>query len=76
MTRRNLVLAITAESGLQQTQVKRIVQKIFDAIVDALIEDGRVELRNFGVFEVRYVRLIYLGKLPKREMQDTMSTML
>ena len=54
MTRRNLVLTITEESGLQQLQVKRIVQKILEAIVDALIEDRRVELRNFGVFEVRY----------------------
>ena len=54
MTRRNLILAITEESGLQQLQVKRIVQKILEAIVDALIEDRRVELRNFGVFELRY----------------------
>ena len=54
MTRRNLILAITEESGLQQFQVKRIVHKILEAIVDALIENGRVELRNFGVFELRY----------------------
>ena len=54
MTRRNLVLAIAEESGLRQIQVKGIVHRIFQAIVDALIEDGRVELRNFGVFELRY----------------------
>ena len=54
MTRRNLILAITEESGLQQLQVKRIVQRILESIVDALIEDRRVELRNFGVFELRY----------------------
>ena len=54
MTRRNLVRTITEECGLQQIQVKGIVKKIFEAIVDALIEDGRVELRNFGVFEVRH----------------------
>ena len=54
MTRRNLVLAIAEESGLRQIQVKPIVHRIFQAIVDVLIEDGRVELRNFGVFELRY----------------------
>ena len=54
MTRRNLVRTITEECGLQQIQVTRIVKKIFESIVDALIEDGRVELRNFGVFEVRH----------------------
>jgi nucleoid DNA-binding protein len=50
MTRRNLILAITEESGLKPLQVKQIVEKIFDVIVDALIEVERVELRNFGVF--------------------------
>ena len=30
-----------------------IVQKVFDAILDTLVEEGRVELRNFGFFEVR-----------------------
>ena len=32
---------------------KEIVQKTFDAIVETLVEDGRIELRNFGVFEVK-----------------------
>jgi nucleoid DNA-binding protein len=29
------------------------VQKTFDAIVETLCEEGRIELRNFGVFEVK-----------------------
>ena len=32
---------------------KEIVQLTFDAIVDTLLEAGRIELRNFGVFEVK-----------------------
>ena len=32
---------------------KEIVQKTFDAIVETLVEEGRIELRNFGVFEVK-----------------------
>ena len=32
---------------------KEIVQKTFDAIVETLVEDHRIELRNFGVFEVK-----------------------
>ena len=39
---------------LSQLQTKQIVQKTFDAIVNALVEDGRIELRNFGVFEVKW----------------------
>src|SRR5206468_4477775 len=33
--------------------VKDIVQKTFDAIVETLLREGRIELRNFGVFEVK-----------------------
>ena len=29
------------------------MQWTFDAIIDTLLKDGRIELRNFGVFEVR-----------------------
>jgi nucleoid DNA-binding protein len=36
-----------------QIQAAEIVQRVFDDIVETLPRDGRVELRNFGVFEVR-----------------------
>ena len=32
---------------------KKIIQKTFDAIVETLVEERRIELRNFGVFEVK-----------------------
>jgi nucleoid DNA-binding protein len=38
---------------LTQLKTKEIVQKTFDAIVETLVETGRIELRNFGVFEVK-----------------------
>jgi integration host factor subunit beta len=53
MTRRNLILAITEETGLPQLQVRNIVQKVFATIVETLIKEGRVELRNFGVFKLQ-----------------------
>jgi nucleoid DNA-binding protein len=34
-------------------KTKEIVQKTFDAIVETLVEEKRIELRNFGVFEVK-----------------------
>jgi nucleoid DNA-binding protein len=54
VTKRKIVQTIAEELGLTQVQAKQIVQKTFDSIVNTLIEDGRVELRNFGVFEVRW----------------------
>lgn len=53
MTKKEIVKAISEEIGLTQLKTKEIVQKTFDAIVDTLVRDGRIELRNFGVFEVK-----------------------
>lgn len=38
---------------MTQLKTKEIVQKTFDAIVETLVEEKRIELRNFGVFEVK-----------------------
>lgn len=53
MTKKEIVKQISDRIGLTQLKTKEIVQQTFDAIVDTLLEQGRIELRNFGVFEVR-----------------------
>lgn len=53
MTKKEIVRTISEEIGLTQLQTKEIVQKTFDAIVNTLVRDRRIELRNFGVFEVK-----------------------
>ncbi|MEO2036333.1 MAG: HU family DNA-binding protein [Planctomycetaceae bacterium] len=53
MTKKEIVKAISEEIGLTQLKTKEIVQKTFDAIVETLVADKRIELRNFGVFEVK-----------------------
>ena len=53
MTKKEIVKSISEEIGLTQLKTKEIVQKTFDAIIDALSTEGRIELRNFGVFEVK-----------------------
>ena len=53
MTKKEIVKAISEEIGLTQLKTKEIVQKTFDAIVETLVRDRRIELRNFGVFEVK-----------------------
>ncbi|NUQ63946.1 MAG: integration host factor subunit beta [Pirellulales bacterium] len=53
MTKKEIVRTISEEIGLTQLKTKEIVQKTFNAIVDALVEERRIELRNFGVFEVK-----------------------
>ena len=53
MTKKEIVKQIADRAQLTQLKTKEIVQWTFDAIVDTLIQDGRIELRNFGVFEVK-----------------------
>ena len=53
MTKKEIVKQISERIGLTQLKTKDIVQQTFDAIVDTLLEVGRIELRNFGVFEVK-----------------------
>src|SRR5260370_24530214 len=53
VTKREIVKQISERIGLTQLKTKEIVQQTFDAIVDTLIEVGRIELRHFGVFEVK-----------------------
>lgn len=53
MTKKEIVKTISEEIGMTQLRTKEIVQKTFDAIVETLVADGRIELRNFGVFEVK-----------------------
>ncbi len=53
MTRKEIVKTISEKLGLTQLVAHDIVQKTFDAIIETLVEERRIELRNFGVFEVR-----------------------
>jgi nucleoid DNA-binding protein len=53
VTKKEIVKQISERIGLTQLKTKEIVQLTFDAIVDTLIEDSRIELRNFGVFQVK-----------------------
>ncbi len=53
MTKRDLVVRIAAEVGLTQQEVAAVVQKALDYMSDDLAQGNTIELRNFGVFEVK-----------------------
>jgi nucleoid DNA-binding protein len=53
VTKKDIARAIAEGSGIQQVQALAVVQGVFDSIVETLVSGGRIELRNFGVFEVR-----------------------
>jgi nucleoid DNA-binding protein len=69
LTKRELVMRISDETGLTQIQVFDIVQKTLDYITEALAKGGKVEIRNFGVFDV-VTRKARVGRNPNRPETD------
>ena len=69
MTKRDLVVRISEETGLVQQDVLNVVQKTLDYISDAVTKGQKVELRNFGVFEVK-VRKPRVGRNPNAPADD------
>lgn len=53
MTKKDIVRIISERANLTQLKTKEIVQWTFDEIIETLMREGRIELRNFGVFEVK-----------------------
>ena len=69
LTKRDLVVRISEETGMIQTQVFDVVQKTLDYIAESLAKGDKVELRNFGVFEVK-VRKARVGRNPNKPETD------
>ncbi|MBU0693843.1 MAG: integration host factor subunit beta [Candidatus Omnitrophica bacterium] len=64
MRKRDIVLKISEETGIKQVVVKDVVQRTFDTILGILKKEGRIEIRNFGVFQVKK-RKKRIGRNPK-----------
>ncbi len=64
MTKRELVIEVASKLGLTQNEVSTIVQETLDSITAALVEGQRLEIRNFGVFEVKE-RDARIGRNPR-----------
>lgn len=68
LTKRDLVVRISEETGLTQADVYTVIQKTLNYIVDALAKGDSVEFRNFGVFEIR-TRRPRIGRNPNKPEQ-------
>ena len=53
MTKKDMAKAICERAGIPQVQAREIVQGVFEGITETLVREGRIGLRNFGVFEVK-----------------------
>ena len=53
MTKKDIILKVSDETNLKQIDVKKVVQKTFDCIIESLVRGENIELRNFGVFKIK-----------------------
>ncbi|MCS6772022.1 MAG: integration host factor subunit beta [Kiritimatiellae bacterium] len=68
LTKRDLVVRISEETGLTQQDVYKVIQKTLDYIIESLSKGESIEFRNFGVFEVK-VRKQRIGRNPNKPEQ-------
>jgi integration host factor subunit beta len=53
VTKKDIVKSIAEQLDLPQLRTRELVQRTFDALIESLVREGRVELRNFGVFQIK-----------------------
>ncbi len=64
MTKKDIVMKISEETGVKQVVVKKVVHKVFDSVFEALYKGKKIEIRNFGVFKVKR-RKRRMGRNPR-----------
>ncbi|MBQ2039201.1 MAG: integration host factor subunit beta [Thermoguttaceae bacterium] len=53
MTKKEISKLVYSDTGLNQTEAQQAVQSTFASLTKLLLKYGRVELRGFGVFEIK-----------------------
>jgi nucleoid DNA-binding protein len=53
MTKKDLARVISERTGITQKQAHEYVQRVLGTVLETLAAERRVELRNFGIFEVQ-----------------------
>ncbi|MEM9480050.1 MAG: HU family DNA-binding protein [Verrucomicrobiota bacterium] len=69
VTKRDLQIEISNDTGLTQQQVLDVVQSLIDKITHSLAKGDEVVLRNFGSFQVRETKQ-KIGRNPNRPGTD------
>ena len=64
MNKSDLVKLVAERGGLSMKAAKEAVNVFFDAFVDAILQDERIEIRGFGSF-VNKKYDGYMGRNPK-----------
>jgi len=70
LTKRDLVVRISNETGMVQQKVLNVIQCMLDHLTESLSNGQAIELRNFGIFAVKLRRVRIAGNLNRRERDE------
>ena len=65
ITKKDLVNKITVETNIARNDVQTIVEKFLHNVKTEIQTGNRIEIRNFGVFEIK-IRKPRIGRNPKK----------
>jgi len=71
LTKRDLVVRISNETGMIQQDVHKVIEGMLDLVVEGLSTGQTIEFRNFGVFELKQ-RKARVGRNPTRPEHDVL----
>lgn len=76
MTKKNITRRITERLDIRQRDAQMMVQQVLNAVAEVIASEQRIELRKFGVFEVkrraaRKVRNMSTGETMMMKERDT-----
>jgi len=54
VTKKDLIDRVMIQTGLKRPVVRSVVQELLDAVIDELANGQRIEMRDFGVFEIKH----------------------
>ena len=64
MTKADLINALEKQAKLTHAHAERVINIVFDSMIQALYDDERIEIRGFGSFANRNYKA-YEGRNPK-----------
>ena len=64
MTKSDLIATLAARSDITNSRAEQVVDTLFDAMSEALVDGEGIELRGFGSFSIREYKG-YTGRNPK-----------
>ena len=56
VTKANLTRVLARDLGCTRTTARQLVDALFEALIDTIVRGDRIEIRGFGVWEVKDTR--------------------